>query len=98
MKKNRKMFRDPDGISWRVETRAPSASSVMIVFRQADGGTSRYDRYAWLQSNGAEARDVRSRLDKQQVLESLTDETLAALFRRSMPISSAAPGPNLAAG
>src|SRR4051812_34373914 len=98
MKKNEKSFRDPDGISWRVEVRAPAASNAMIVFRYPNAGTSRYDRYSWLQADGAGARDVTSRLDKKQVLASLTDEKLALLFRRSMPISTALPGPNLATG
>ena len=98
MKKNQKMFRGPDGTPWRVEVRAPSASNAMIVFHHPDGATSRFDRYAWLQSNGPGARDVTSRLDRKSVLESLTDDTLASLFRRSMPISTSVPGPNLAAG
>ena len=96
--KNKKLFRGPDGTSWRVEVRAPAASNAMIVFHHPAPGTSRYNRYAWLQSDGAEARDVTSRLDKKKVMESLTDETLALLFRRSIPISAALPGPNLAAG
>ena len=70
----------------------------MIVFHYPSAGTSRYDRYAWLQSDGAEARDVTSRLDKKKVFDSLTDQSLALLFRRSMPISTALPGPNLATG
>ena len=98
MKKTRRPFRGPDGTPWEVEVRAPSPSSAMIVFHHPQGGTSRYNRYAWLQSNGPEARDVTSRLDKGRVLESLTDESLALLFRRSMPISTPMPGPNLAAG
>ena len=98
MKKKEKLFRGPDGTSWRVEVRAPGASTAMIVFHHPGGGTSRYNRYAWLQSDGAESRDVRGRLDKKKVLASLADDTLAMLFRRSMPISTARPGPNLAAG
>ena len=97
MKKTEKLFRDSDGTAWRIDVRAPSASSAMIVFHYPDAGTSRYDRYAWLQSNGPGARDVTSRLDKKTVLESLTDETLARLFRRSMPISTPGPGQNVAA-
>jgi hypothetical protein len=98
MKKNQKMFRGPDGTPWRVEVRAPSASNAMIVFHHPDGATSRFDRYAWVQSNGPGARDVTSRLDRKAVLESLTEDTLASLFRRSMPISTSQPGANLAAG
>ena len=98
MKKTQKMFRSPDGIPWRIEVRAPSASNAMIVFHHPDGATSRFNRYAWLQSNGPGARDVTSRLDRKSVLESLTDDTLATLFRRSMPISAPQPRANLAAG
>ena len=57
MKKTEKLFRDSDGTTWRIDVRAPSASSAMIVFHYPDAGTSRYDRYAWLQSNGPGARD-----------------------------------------
>ena len=98
MKKTPKLFRGPDGTPWRVEVRAPSSSNAMIVFHYPDAASSRLNRYAWLQSNGPGARDVTSRLDKQSVLQALTDETLALLFRRSMPISTSMPGPNLATG
>lgn len=98
MKKKQKFFVAPDGTTWRLEVRAPSASNAMVVFHHPQGGTSRYNRYAWHQSNGPGARDVTSRLITSQVLESLTDDVVALLFRRSMPISTPVPGPNLAAG
>jgi hypothetical protein len=98
MAKRARTFRGPDGTDWRIEVRAPSSSNAMVVFHHPVGGTSRLNRYAWLQIGGPEARDVTGRADKRKVLESLTDDSLALLFRRSMPITTAAPGPNLATG
>ncbi len=45
------------------------------------------DRYNWFISNGPEARSVTSRLQKSKVLEALSDDELARLYRRSMRIS-----------
>lgn len=91
MKKSPRTFRGADGTLWKIEVRAPGASNAMVVFHYPDGQSSRLDRYAWIQSNGPESRDVTSRLDKAKVLESLTDATLATLFRRSMSISTPVP-------
>ena len=59
----------------------------MITFRHPSGVSARLDRYNWYISNGPEARSVTSRLSPVKVLESLTDDALAQLYRRSMNIS-----------
>ena len=83
-------FSSPDGTSWGVEARMPTASNAMIVFHHPDGETSRLDRYAWHQWHGPEARSVTSRIGPEAVMKSLGDDTLELLFRRSMPISAGA--------
>ncbi len=83
----------PDGARWGVEVRAPGSSNVMVVFHHPDARTSRLNRYAWHEWAGAEARDVTARLKPRKVLESLTDDDLAMLFRRSMPVSTPVPQP-----
>lgn len=83
---------------WGIEVRSPGASNAMVVFHYPDGASSRRNRYAWVLVSGPEARDVTQRLDTVKVLESLDDDALALLFRRSMPISTQVPGPNLAVG
>ncbi|HMA24690.1 MAG TPA: hypothetical protein VKP00_11865, partial [Gemmatimonadaceae bacterium] len=60
---------------------------AMVIFRHPDGGSARLDRYNWYLSNGPEARSVTSHLSKSKVLESLDDQALARLYRRSMRIS-----------
>ena len=84
----------PDGARWGVEARSPGASNVMIVFHHADARTSRHNRYAWQVWSGDEARDVTARLKPARVLEGLTDEQIAVLFRRSMPVSATPPHPD----
>lgn len=84
-------FRGADGVHWHIEVRSPGASNVMIVFRHPDGRSSRRNRYAWYIWSGAEACNVTARLTSKQVLEAVTDQDLALLFRRSMPISTAVP-------
>lgn len=84
-------FDAPDGVQWRVSTRAPGSSNVMIVFHYPDGRSSRRNRYAWYLWSGPEARDVTARLTGEQVLGQITDADLARLFRRSMPVSSPVP-------
>jgi hypothetical protein len=81
----------PDGARWGVEVRAPSSSNVMLVFHHPDARTSRRNRYAWYAWSGDEARDVTARLKPKQVLERLTDDQIATLFRRSMPVSTDVP-------
>src|SRR5690606_3412424 len=81
-------YRSPDGTRWTLEVRTPGASNAVIVFRHPNGSTSRLDRYAWYVHEGAEARDVSARLTTQQVLDALTPEEVAHLFRTSMPITT----------
>ena len=82
-----KSWRSPDGINWKVEVDLPGSSNAMVIFRHPDGASSRQDRYNWYLTNGPEARSVTSRLLKAKVLDSLSDDDLARLFRRSMRIS-----------
>lgn len=88
-----KPFQSPDGTSWGVEVKLPGASNAMIVFHHPAGKTARYDRYAWLNWSGPEARSVTSRIVAKKVAEKLNEENLAGLFRRSMPISRPAIAP-----
>jgi hypothetical protein len=82
-----KTWRSPDGIDWVVDVDLPGSSNAMVIFRHPDGGSARLDRYNWYLSNGPEARSVTSHLSKSKVLESLDDQALARLYRRSMHIS-----------
>ena len=82
-----KTWRSPDGIDWVVDVELPGSSNAMVTFRHPHGATARLDRYNWYISNGPEARSVTSRLSKTKVLDSLTDDDLARLYRRSMKIS-----------
>ena len=81
-------FRSPDGTSWGVEVRMPTASNAMVVFRHPDGDTSGLNRYAWHQWHGPEARSVTSRVSVDTVMKTLSEDVLSLLFRRSMPISA----------
>jgi hypothetical protein len=60
----------------------------MIVFHHPGGKTARLDRYAWDIWTGPESRSVTSRVAPDKVMQSLTDEKLRVLFRRSMPVSN----------
>ena len=82
-----KEFTAPDGTKWKVDVSLPGSSNAMIVFRHPDGATSRNDRYNWVLSHGPEARSVTGRLAPAKVLASLGDTAIAALFRRSMPVT-----------
>ena len=85
----------PDGTSWGIQVQSPGASNAMVVFRHPNGRTARLDRYAWYIWHGAEAQDVRARLDRRAVLEALTDGDLLRLLRRSMSVSTPrVPGPS----
>ena len=86
-----KSFRSPDGTNWGVEVQVPGASNAMIVFHHPAGKTSRLDRYAWEIWNGPESRNVTSRVTREKVMQTLDDESLQRLFRRSMPISNPRP-------
>ncbi len=82
-----KTFKSPDGTTWTVNVQSPGSSNAVVYFRHPDGASSRLDRYNWFISQGPEARSVTSRLEPERVLEKLDDATIAALFRRSMPVS-----------
>lgn len=79
-------YQTPDGIRWAVVVQLPSHSSAMVLFKHPDGETSRLDRYAWI--NSPKVTDPRERLSSKQLLDSLTDEQIARLFRRSMMVSA----------
>jgi len=81
-------FRGPDGTHWGVEVQVPGASNAMIVFHHPGGRTARLDRYAWEIWSGPESRSVTSRVPIEKVMQGLTDDKLALLFRRSMPVSN----------
>ena len=83
-------YTSPDGTHWIVQVMLPGATNAMIVFEHPDGGTSRRDRYNWVNIAGPGARNVTSRADATAVLRELTDAQIALLFRRSMPISAGA--------
>jgi hypothetical protein len=80
-------WRSPDGIDWKIDVDLAGSSNAMVFFRHPGGVSARLDRYNWFISNGPEARSVTSHLSRAKVLESLTDQDLAALYRRSMRIS-----------
>jgi len=71
-----------------VEVQVPGASNAMIVFHHPGGKTARLDRYAWDIWSGPESRSVTSRVAPEKVMQSLTEEKLALLLRRSMPVSN----------
>jgi len=81
-------FRGPDGTNWGVEVQVPGASNSMIVFHHPGGKTAKLDRYAWGIWTGPESRSVTSRVAPEKVMQSLTDEKLQLLFRRSMLVSN----------
>lgn len=82
-----KTWRSPDGNTWVVDVVLPGSSNAMVMFYHPGGKTARLDRYNWYISNGPEARSVTSRLSEKKLLETLSNETLAQLFRRSMRVS-----------
>jgi hypothetical protein len=81
-------FTGPDGTTWGVEVQNPGASNAVVLFRHPDGDTTRLHRYAWYITRGAESQNVTGRLNKRDVLDSLTDADIQRLFRRSMPVST----------
>jgi hypothetical protein len=87
-------FVDPGGRSWFAEVRLPGASNAMVVFH--DEGGQLPARYAWHIWRGPEARSVTSRVPAMRVLESLTNDDIALLFRKSAPISTPRAPLNLA--
>ena len=82
-----KPWRAPDGTQWVVDVVLPGSSNAMVMFYHPGGKTARLDRYNWYISNGPEARSVTSRLSEKKLLDSLSEDTLAQLFRRSMKVS-----------
>jgi hypothetical protein len=84
-----RIYESSDGVRWNVEVTLPGASNAMVVFHHPDGRTARKDRYNWYNARVPEARSVTARLDPDAVLDMITDEQLALLFRRSMLISAA---------
>lgn len=83
-------YTSPDGVDWVVQVTLPGATNAMIVFEHPDGGSSRRDRYNWVNIAGPGARNVTSRADAAAVLHELTDVQIALLYRRSMPINAGA--------
>ena len=81
-------FQSLDGVRWGVGVKLPGASHAMLVFRHPNGRTSRLDRYAWININGPEAKNVTARVDPDAVLERLSESDLARYFRRSMRIAA----------
>ena len=96
MKKGKRTYRSPDGTLWGLDVRARGASNAMVVFQHPNPSSSRLHRYAWYLSHAPEARDVRHRVEPAEVLRAISDEQLAMLFRRSMPVSTPVPGPAFA--
>jgi hypothetical protein len=82
-----RVWTSPDGINWAVDVDLPGSSNAMVIYRHPGATAGRLDRYNWFINHGPEARSVTSRLTKQKVLDSLTDDDLLRLFRRSMKIS-----------
>jgi hypothetical protein len=80
-------FVSPDGVVWGVDVDLPGSSNAMVIFRHPNGRSSRLDRYNWFLSHGPESRSVTSRLTPNKVLQSLSDDDIARLFRRSMSVS-----------
>jgi hypothetical protein len=78
-------YRSPDGLTWNVVVQLPSHSSAMLVFRHPDGQSSKLDRYAWI--NADVTKDPRERLSTKDVMDRLSDDEIARLFRRSMMVS-----------
>jgi hypothetical protein len=83
-----KSFIGPDGTNWGVAVKVPGASNAMVLFHHPGGRTGRLDRYAWYLWHGPESHNVTSRIPDQKVIDALSEETLARLFRRSMPVSA----------
>jgi hypothetical protein len=80
-------WRSPDGTNWVVTVTLPGSSNAMVTFRHPFGAPARLDRYNWYLSSSPEARSVTSRLAPGKILDALTDDDVARLFRRSMKIS-----------
>ena len=84
-----RLYESPDGTHWGAEVSNPGASNALVTFHHPIGRTAGLDRYGWYISRGPEAKSVTATLDPKAVLDSISDEELAKLFRRSMPVSRA---------
>ena len=84
-----RLYKAPDGTHWGTEVSNPGTSNALVTFHHPNGRTAGLDRYAWYISRGPEAKSVTGRLEPKDVRDSLSDEDLAKLFRRSMPVSRA---------
>lgn len=89
-------FTDESGTRWFAEVRLPGASNAMVVFHDERGKVP--TRYAWHIWRGPEARSVTSRVPAMRVLESLSHDEIARLFRKSAPVATPYAPLNLAAG
>jgi hypothetical protein len=58
----------------------------MLVFQHAAGQGTALDRYAWVNAAAGATADPRERLVSAKILEGLSDEQVARLFRRSMEV------------
>lgn len=81
-----RQYQSPDGLTWQVLVQLPSHSSAMLVYQHPDGQSSKLDRYAWI--NSAITTDPRERLSAKSVMDALSDDDIARLFRRSMMVSA----------
>ena len=81
-KKVQRQYQSPDGLTWNVLVKLPSHSSAMLIYQHP---SSKLDRYAWI--NSARTTDPRERLTADEVMNALSDEEIARLFRRSMMVS-----------
>jgi hypothetical protein len=87
MARTKRSFTGPDGTAWRVDVRNPGASNAHLFFVHPDPRRTRENRYAHVLWRGAESLNTSGRLDPVSVLDSLSDEQIAGLFRRSMPVA-----------
>ena len=87
-KDSMRLFTGPEGTHWGVEVKMPTASNAMVVFHHPGGRTAGMDRYSWYQWRGPEARSVTSRVAQGTVMKALSEDAIALLFRRSMPITA----------
>ena len=90
MSASTRSFVSPDGTVWNVQVLLPGATNAMILFEHPGSGSSRGDRYNWVNIAGPGARNVTSGADAHAVLRELTDVQIALLFRRSMLVSAGA--------
>ena len=79
-------FHAPDGATWNIDVKLPSHSGAMLVFQHAAGQGTALDRYAWVNAAAGATADPRERLVSTKILEGLSDEQVARLFRRSMEV------------